>query len=127
VVARAQAIVGGDDASDPYDDTGGSDDTSAYDDGTLPGDMPATIPLPATTPAVATAPSTPALPTVAITRTIAGTVARMRTDDKAAIPRGAPRTVQEIIATANRIIGKPTSGAAATPAWSTTAMTAPAR
>jgi hypothetical protein len=47
------------------------------------------------------------LPTIAVTHTIAGRVARLRTDGKAAIPRGAPKRVQQVIAAANRIIGKP--------------------
>jgi cell wall-associated NlpC family hydrolase len=103
----------GDDSSyvDPaYEDPAGD---GPYDDpaGGLPGDMPATIPVPTTPlPTTAPAPSSPSigtLPTVPITHTIAGTVARLRTDGKAAIPRGAPGRVQEIIAAANRIIGKP--------------------
>jgi cell wall-associated NlpC family hydrolase len=93
---------------DPYDETG------AYDaDQDAPGDMTATIPVvPATPTPIASPGPTPiapvqTLPTVAITKTIAGRTARMRTDGKAAIPRGAPRRVQEVIAAANRIIGKP--------------------
>jgi cell wall-associated NlpC family hydrolase len=105
----------GDDGSyvDPAEGTsgygGGYGDDSAYDDpnATLPGDMPATIPVPTTVPPAPSAPSIGALPTVAITHTIAGRVARLRTDGKAAIPRGAPKSVQRIIAAANRIIGKP--------------------
>jgi cell wall-associated NlpC family hydrolase len=109
-----QGGYGDDPASGETTSGYGDGGATGYDDGsaggTLPGDMPATIQLPATTPAPA--PMTPTvpgstLPTVPITRTIAGRVARMRTDGKAAIPRGAPKVVQEIIAAANRIIGKP--------------------
>jgi cell wall-associated NlpC family hydrolase len=50
---------------------------------------------------------TPALPTVPVTKTVPGTVARLRTDGKAAIPRGAPKRVQALIAAANKIVGKP--------------------
>jgi cell wall-associated NlpC family hydrolase len=55
------------------------------------------------------APVTPVVPAVPLvtTGTVSGTVARMRTDGKAAIPRGAPRSVRAIIAAANQIIGKP--------------------
>jgi cell wall-associated NlpC family hydrolase len=119
--ARAQAPAYddngayGDDGSyvDPGDDTsgyGGYGDDGAYDDptGALPGDMPATVPVPTTTtPSTPPPPPIGTLPTVAITHTIAGRAARLRTDGKAAIPRGAPKTVQRIIAAANRIIGKP--------------------
>lgn len=37
---------------------------------------------------------------------VAGKVARMRTDGKAAIPRGAPKRVRSLIAQYNRIVGK---------------------
>lgn len=47
----------------------------------------------------------PALP--AGTLKVAGRLARMRTNGRAAVPRGAPRRVQAIIAAANRIVGKP--------------------
>jgi hypothetical protein len=53
-------------------------------------------------------PAPPAvLPTIPVTKTVPGTVARLRTDGKAAIPRGAPKRVQALIAAANRIVGKP--------------------
>src|SRR4051812_12039760 len=39
--------------------------------------------------------------------TIGGTTAMLRTDGKAAIPRGAPAQVRAMIAAANRIVGKP--------------------
>lgn len=37
---------------------------------------------------------------------VAGTVARLRTDGRAAIPRGAPKRVRSLIAQYNRIVGK---------------------
>jgi cell wall-associated NlpC family hydrolase len=45
------------------------------------------------------------LPAVTTTY-VAGKVARMRTDGKAAIPRGAPKRVRSLIAQYNRIVGK---------------------
>jgi cell wall-associated NlpC family hydrolase len=100
-------------ADDVYDDPY-ADDTD--DDDPAPASEPATTTVPPTTVAPVTgpadpyedpAPLTPALPTVPVTRTVAGTVARLRTDGKAAIPRGAPKRVQALIAAANQIIGKP--------------------
>jgi hypothetical protein len=41
------------------------------------------------------------------TESVAGKVAMMRTDGKAAIPRNAPKRVRRLIRQANRIIGKP--------------------
>jgi hypothetical protein len=114
--------------ADTYDDTSGdwvtTDDGTATDapapagDGTDPAEDDAALPavpisqlLPPSTgsgPApAAPAPAQPLLPPVPITRTIPGTVARIRTDGKAAIPRGAPKRVQQAIAAANKIIGKP--------------------
>lgn len=109
----------GDDYYDNYADGG-----DPYDNGATGGQTPGAI-SPATPPST-TAPSTTAptttlpgqtappaqppigtLPTIPITRTIAGKVAALRTDGKAAIPRGAPKAVQTVIAAANRIIGKP--------------------
>jgi hypothetical protein len=53
-------------------------------------------------------PEEPALPTVPAPKgTVAGRVAMMRTDGKAAIPRGAPARVRAMIAAANQIVGKP--------------------
>lgn len=51
-------------------------------------------------------PSLPAFPPLVTTGTVPGREARMRTDGKAAIPRGAPLRVRAIIAAANRIIGR---------------------
>lgn len=55
------------------------------------------------TPPVPEAPQVP----VVRTATVPGKTARMRTDGKAAIPRGAPKRVRTIIAAINRIAGKP--------------------
>jgi cell wall-associated NlpC family hydrolase len=54
-------------------------------------------------------PLVPELPVVPVptTKTIAGKVALVRKDGRAAIPRGAPARVRQLISAANRIIGKP--------------------
>lgn len=96
------------DGGDPYDNgvTGGQTPgaTSPYTPPTttLPGQTP-----PARQPTGTLPPATGTLPTIPVTRTIAGRTAQLRTDGKAAIPRGAPKVVQTVIAAANRIIGKP--------------------
>jgi cell wall-associated NlpC family hydrolase len=120
----------GDDGSywgpgDSYDDdeyANDSDGGDPYDNGASGGQTPGVSTPPATTPATTALPgqTTPSpqptgtlppaigtLPTIPVTRTIAGRVAQLRTDGKAAIPRGAPKVVQTVIAAANRIIGKP--------------------
>ncbi len=51
-------------------------------------------------------PPAPLYPPLVTTGTVSGRVAQMRTNGKAAIPRGAPLRVRAIIAAANRIIGK---------------------
>jgi hypothetical protein len=51
-------------------------------------------------------PGVPEVPLVT-TPTVSGRKAMLRTNGKAAIPRGAPRRVRAIIAAANRIAGKP--------------------
>ncbi|HEX8206235.1 MAG TPA: hypothetical protein VF587_09275 [Solirubrobacteraceae bacterium] len=48
----------------------------------------------------------PEIPLVT-TPTVAGSVAMLRTNGKAAIPRGAPKRVRAILAAGNRIVGKP--------------------
>jgi cell wall-associated NlpC family hydrolase len=70
---------------------------------------PTQTPVPTyTAPATPTpAPLTPTQTPLVTTGTVAGKVARMRTDGKAAIPRSAPKAVRAIIAAANEIIGKP--------------------
>jgi hypothetical protein len=50
--------------------------------------------------------SEPEIPLVT-TPTVAGKAAMLRTNGKAAIPRGAPKRVRAIIAAANQIVGKP--------------------
>jgi hypothetical protein len=52
-------------------------------------------------------PTLPALPTVPVRKLVPGRTARLRTDGKAAIPRGAPKRVRALIAAANQIVGKP--------------------
>ena len=56
-----------------------------------------------------------------------GRDARLRTDGKAAIPRGAPLRVRAIIAAANRIVGKRYKWGGGHASSPTRAMTAPAR
>lgn len=51
-------------------------------------------------------PQAPVYPPLVTTGTVPGREARLRTDGKAAIPRGAPLRVRAIIAAANRIIGR---------------------
>ena len=65
---------------------------------------PAPVPLPVSQPAP---PEIPVLPVIPPTKMVPGTVAKLRTDGKAAIPRGAPKRVRALIAGANRIVGKP--------------------
>ena len=62
---------------------------------------------PPAAPVTPVVPVTPQAPPLVTTGTVAGKVARMRTDGRAAIPRRAPRAVRAIIAAANQIIGKP--------------------
>jgi hypothetical protein len=49
----------------------------------------------------------PVLPPPIVKPTVGGTKALLRTNGKAAIPRGAPNDVRAIIAAANKIVGKP--------------------
>jgi hypothetical protein len=49
----------------------------------------------------------PLAPPLVTTNTVAGKVAMLRTDGRAAIPRGAPKRVRLLIRKANHIIGKP--------------------
>jgi cell wall-associated NlpC family hydrolase len=62
---------------------------------------------PAPTPAPPAGPVLPVLPPLVTTPTVAGKVALLRTNGKAAIPTGAPAVVRAIIAGANHIVGKP--------------------
>jgi cell wall-associated NlpC family hydrolase len=62
------------------------------------------------TPAPTVAPAPTAVPTVAppaTTPTVPGSVARLRANGKAAIPRRAPQSVRAVLAAGNRIVGKP--------------------
>ncbi len=52
------------------------------------------------------APPAPLYPPLVTTGTVPGRVAQLRTNGKAAIPRGAPLRVRAIIAAANRIVGR---------------------
>lgn len=105
-------------AQDPGTDDLGSDPDGAYDDGTdeqsqddsdlppattTPAPAPVTPPVPNPFPAE---PRAPLMPPLVTTGTVSGRQALLRTDGKAAIPRGAPLRVRAIIAAANRIIGK---------------------
>jgi hypothetical protein len=94
---------------DPWDDDGYDDDAAdpvqAAPTTTAPS---SSVPSTTTPPTVLPGGSDiGVLPTIPVTRTIAGKVAKLRTDGKAAIPRGAPKRVQAVIAAANRIVGKP--------------------
>jgi hypothetical protein len=77
---------------------------SEYPDPYDPGvpDIPAPVPVPVPLPR----PQLPVVP-VPTTQTIPGTRALVRADGLAAIPRGAPQRVRQVIAAANKIIGKP--------------------
>jgi hypothetical protein len=68
----------------------------------LPGEP---LPLPPEDPV----PQEPPAPVVELVRTamVPGVIAKLRTDGKAAIPRGAPKVVRTLIAAMNRIVGKP--------------------
>jgi cell wall-associated NlpC family hydrolase len=94
----------GDDPDGVYDDP----DQQAQDEDVpppaeTPSPAPATPPVPDPFPAE---PRAPLMPPLVTTGTVSGRQARLRTDGKAAIPRGAPLRVRAIIAAANRIIGK---------------------
>jgi hypothetical protein len=94
-----------------YDTDGGGymddGDVPVAPEPSMPVPAPADDPLdPQPVPAPAPEPA-PVLPTIPVTKTVPGTVAKLRTDGKAAIPRGAPKRVQALIAAANRIVGKP--------------------
>lgn len=54
-------------------------------------------------------PRFPVLPEVEVPKgkTVAGTIALVRADGKAAIPRGAPKRVRALISAANQVVGKP--------------------
>jgi cell wall-associated NlpC family hydrolase len=68
--------------------------------------IPPAQPPPSTSTFPPATPFEPALPTTTA-KTIAGRTAMFRTDGRAAIPRGAPKLVRQIIRMANQIVGKP--------------------
>ncbi len=73
-----------------------------------PAPTPSAAPAPAPTAApVMPAPTVAPDPELVTTPTVSGTAAKLRTDGRAAIPRGAPKAVRAIIAAANRIVGRP--------------------
>jgi cell wall-associated NlpC family hydrolase len=128
-LAHADHWQGGDGGGYYDDGAYDADDGGFYDDGSSEYDNGGSVPVTPGAPATTTQPAdtatpveqdapytdddtlepapAPVLPTVPVTKTVPGTVARLRTDGKAAIPRGAPKRVQSLIAAANRIVGKP--------------------
>jgi hypothetical protein len=72
-------------------------DANTLDDllGLLPPVVPAPLPLPLPVP----------MPAPVTTTMVPGTVARLRTDGRAAIPRGAPKRVRRLISQYNKIVG----------------------
>jgi hypothetical protein len=90
-----------DDSSDPFWEDDDFDPEWEDDEPVMP-----TAPAAPVTPMTPVTPVVPEVPLVT-TPTVSGTVARLRTDGKAAIPRGVPKRVRAIIAAANQIIGKP--------------------
>ncbi len=113
--AHAKAAQSGYDDAEDYvdDDDRGSDPDGAFDDGSgqpaedqAPPAAPTPFqPLPPAPIPVQPQPA-PLFPPLVTTGTVPGRQALMRTDGKAAIPRGAPERVRAIIAAANRIVGK---------------------
>jgi len=96
---------------DDNDDDGGGDDSVDGDsdwpgnDGAPPRQPGAISPLPYDDGGGFDVPVEDELPAVT-TSYVAGRQARMRTDGKAAIPRGAPKRVRSLISQYNRIVGK---------------------
>ena len=85
-------------------DDGGIGTTEPYD---WPGDSQTTItPPPDSLVYPGPLPQEPELLPPVSTTYVAGKVARLRTDGKAAIPRGAPKRVRSLIRQYNRIVGK---------------------
>lgn len=83
--------------TDPYGDGTTTTPDPTATDPWLPGDQTGTLPV------------QPEQPQVELVRTptVAGRVAKLRSDGKAAIPRGAPKQIRTLIAAMNRIVGKP--------------------
>lgn len=98
--------TGGWDDDDNYDEDWGDDgrsDNGGYDDNDY---VPSVQPQqPAPAPYEPEVPYEPVLPTTNET-IVKGKVAKLRTDGKAAIPRGAPKRVRNLIRAANQIVGK---------------------
>jgi len=67
------------------------------------------VPAVPVVPAAAVVPVAPLKPLIPVptARTIPGRVALLRADGKAAVPRGAPKRIRNLIAAANQIVGKP--------------------
>jgi hypothetical protein len=114
--AQVQAPAGPDATFDDpgdwgYDDAppwpGDSGGTQPQQPGPRPNPYPTPYPSPAPAPADPTRipPVEEELPAVT-TSYVAGAVARIRTDGRAAIPRGAPKAVRSLIGQYNRIVGK---------------------
>ena len=102
-----------DDQSDPFQEESEAPPQDESDPDGPPAEAPAPAPAPPPVPYVPFEhdPQPPQslpglLPPLVTTGTVPGRLARLRTDGKAAIPRGAPLRVRAIIAAANRIIGK---------------------
>ncbi len=93
----------GEDPDGKYDDT----DQPPDDQGVPPVLAPAPTPAPPAAPLpFPREPPAPLLPPLVTTGTVPGRHAMLRTNGRAAIPRGAPLRVRAIIAAANKIIGK---------------------
>lgn len=104
-----------------WDDDGSTDEDAVdggFDEGADPDREPATPVPPVASPQPDEDPVTddpyldprfPVLPEIEVPKgkTVAGTVALVRADGKAAIPRGAPKRVRALISAANQIVGKP--------------------
>jgi hypothetical protein len=108
--AQAQAPAGPDTTFDDpgdwgYDDAPPWPGTQPQQPGPLPNPYPTPYPSPIPGDPVWTPPVEEELPAVT-TSYVAGTVARIRTDGRAAIPRGAPKAVRSLIGQYNRIVGK---------------------
>lgn len=94
-----------DPAADPATTDPAIDDPATTEDPAADGPLepPIVAPLPTQ------AEPEPPAPQVELVRTamVPGRTAKLRTDGRAAIPRGAPRTIRTLIAAMNRIVGKP--------------------
>ena len=101
--AEGEAGDLGDDPDGAYDDADQQADSEDQPPAVTPTPAPVAPPVPSPFPAE---PRAPLMPPLVTTGTVSGRDARLRTDGRAAIPRGAPLRVRAIIAAANRIIGK---------------------